>query len=59
MSNTAINALKKIRALRNYNASNALPQAGLAEQKILKSLNLTDLTSVITALESDGSVSNG
>ncbi len=50
MTNAALEALKKIRALRKYPD---LPAAPLAEQKILKSLGLTDLASVVTALELD------
>jgi hypothetical protein len=49
MTNTALDALRKIRALRKYD----VPQAPLAEQKILKNLNLTDLASVVTALEAE------
>jgi hypothetical protein len=56
MTNTALDALRKIRALRKYD----VPQVPLAEQKILKNLNLTDLASVVAALEAEkGSVTNG
>jgi hypothetical protein len=47
MTNTALDALKKIQALRKYD----VPQAPLAERKILSNLNLTDLASVVNALE--------
>jgi hypothetical protein len=49
MTNTALDALKKIRALRKYD----VPQAPAAVQKILKNLNLTDLAIVCAALEAD------
>jgi hypothetical protein len=49
MTNTALDALKKIRALRKYD----VPQAPAAEQKILKNLNLTDLAVVCAALEAN------
>ena len=47
MTTTAAFALQKIRALRKY----PLPQASIAEQRILKTLNVPDFTSVIQALE--------
>jgi hypothetical protein len=51
MTNTALDALRKIRALKRY----PIPQTTqLAVQKILKkTLSLTDLTAVVTALEAD------
>ena len=54
MTHTATDALQKIRALRKYD----LPQTRLAEQKILKNLNLDDLAEVVKSLE-EGGASNG
>ena len=51
MTNTALEALRTVRALKKY----ACPQTPLAIQKILKNLNLPDLTSVVTALAADDS----
>ncbi len=47
MTTIAALALQKIRALRKY----PLPQSAIAEQRILKSLNVPDFTAVIQALE--------
>ena len=63
MTSTALDALKKIRALRK----SGLPQALLAERKLLSNLNLSDVTSVVLVLETEpqkpdtqaGSVSRG
>ena len=64
MTSTALDALKKIRALRK----SGLPQALLAERKLLSNLNLSDVASVVLVLETDsqephdtqaGSVSRG
>lgn len=47
MSSQAEEALRKILALRKY----PYPQSNIAEERILKNLNVTDFTSVVTALE--------
>lgn len=47
MTTIAAVALQKIRALRRY----VLPQSAIAEQRILKSLNIPDFTAVVQALE--------
>jgi hypothetical protein len=47
MTSLAIEALKKIRALRKY----PLPQSAISETRILKALNVPDFTAVISALE--------
>jgi hypothetical protein len=47
MSPLAQEALRKIRILRKY----PYPQSSLAEQRVLKNLNVTDFTHVVNALE--------
>ncbi len=49
MSPLAQEALRKIRILRKY----PYPQSSLAEQRILKNLNVTDFTHVVNALETE------
>jgi hypothetical protein len=49
MTDQALDALRKIRALRKYK----LPQSIIAERRILKSLTIADFTLVIAALELD------
>lgn len=44
---TALEAFRKITALRKY----PLPQSAIAEQRILKSLNVTDFAAVVEWLE--------
>jgi hypothetical protein len=60
MSPRAKEALRKCLNLRKY----PLPQSVLAEQRILKQLNVTDFAAVVEALSQgqqgpQGSVSNG
>jgi len=47
MTDQALDALRKIRAIRKYK----LPQSLIAERRILKSLSIEDFTVVVTALE--------
>ena len=47
MSPIALKAFHKIITLRKY----PLPQSAIAEQRILKSLNVPDFTAVVEALD--------
>jgi hypothetical protein len=47
MTTLALEALRKIRALRKY----PLAQSAISETRILKSLNVPDFTAVVAALE--------
>jgi hypothetical protein len=47
MTAQALETFRTITALRKY----PLPQSAIAEQRILKSLNITDFTAVVEALE--------
>jgi hypothetical protein len=49
MTPHAIDALRRIRNLRKY----PFPQSKVAEDRILKDLNVTDFTHVVNALETD------
>jgi hypothetical protein len=55
MTKVAVVALQRIRALKKY----PVPQTQLAVNKILRELNLSDLTSVTAALELDNTPTSG